>query len=237
MSQNLQRLASGLSKIKKTLNKKSIYTGKSWVLIDDNQRGIFEIEFFKDGRMLYIMGGHATWGTWDIVPSSGRLILDYGKSTSLYDVRFADDSIMTVQNPQHHEVEIFVNKKKIPNLIADFYMTTLWKKHKIENKERSKPRASRTSKAFDHLSGYRTSSQNEEPKKDYSSAKTAKKKSSEIMVFFEPLFSFYRDFFLILSKGESASSKAKDKDNQKDTLLLGFVSLIILALIIWSFFW
>ncbi|WP_026947326.1 hypothetical protein [Algoriphagus marincola] len=266
MNQNLQKLASGLTRIKKIFNKKSSFTGKTWVLIDESQRGVFEIEFFRDGRMLYILGSNVTWGKWDISPSSDRLILDWGEKSLIYNVKFADDSIMTVQSPGSEVVEVFVNRKKIPDLIADFYISKLWKKHKLhrndikrefgskssssldyrdynslydpDRKRKQKPsNKTRTSTSFDHLAGFRTRRGEEKTSQELKPQSAPIKPLSRIKTGVSPVINLYRDFFNIMFSEITDSPSKKHKQNQTDTIVLGIVGLVSLGLIIWSFFW
>lgn len=125
MSSRLDIFLPRISKLSKRFDKKESYTGKSWVLIDDAHRALMELEFFKDGRLLLIMNGNASWGKWEVSPNTNRLILDFVQKISVYEVSFVDQALMLARKSGTKNTEVFVNKKELPSLLFQFYLDSL----------------------------------------------------------------------------------------------------------------
>ncbi|MBA4299629.1 MAG: hypothetical protein C0433_05900 [Cyclobacterium sp.] len=146
MSSVFDNILPKISKLSKRFDKKESYTGKSWVLIDDSHRALMELEYFKDGRLLLILNGNATWGKWEVSPNTNRLILDFGHKISVYEVSFVDQALMLARKSGTRTIEVFVNKKELPSLLYQFYLDSLVQKleknlyshsfeRKVENKQ------------------------------------------------------------------------------------------------------
>jgi hypothetical protein len=117
----------------KKLNQIELFVEKPWVLVDETTTELLEYEFFRDGRLLVSRGGNAAWGKWELAPSSQRLILEYGEKLLLLNTAFMDDAIMIVQKSGAFESTlVFVNQKKIPDLLYKAYLENLAEVEKFE---------------------------------------------------------------------------------------------------------
>lgn len=126
MKEFFQAILPRIQNKSRTLNQTELFVEKPWVLVDEGSSELLEYEFFRDGRLLVSRGGDAAWGKWELVPSSQRLILEYGEKLLLLQTKFVDDAVMLVQKSGSFDSTLaFVNQKKIPDLLYKIYLENL----------------------------------------------------------------------------------------------------------------
>src|SRR5690606_15189799 len=96
------------------------------ITIEEGSSEWLEYEFFRDGRLLVSKGGEATWGKWELTPSSQRLVMEYKSRILLIQAEFVDDTLMVVKKSGSGEPSmVFVNQQKLPDLGFEQYLEKL----------------------------------------------------------------------------------------------------------------
>lgn len=152
MIEYIKQVLPRIQNASKNLDHMEVFVEKPWVMLKDGSEEHLEYEFYRDGRLLVSNGGEVTWGTWELTPSSQKLILTYGGKSLLIRHAFIDDALMIIKlsgNPNPSMV--FVNSQKIPDLNYQLYLEEMIRKteeaaqkmieaEKAKNAQRDVPR-------------------------------------------------------------------------------------------------
>lgn len=124
MKEYLKNILPSITKYSKALDKKSLFAGQSWVLIDE-QLNKHQYIFKKDGQLLLSVNGKGKVGTWELIPSSNSLWIDNGEEKLLLNQAFIDDGIMILKMDSFTEtLFVLMNPNVVKDLDAPAYLAS-----------------------------------------------------------------------------------------------------------------
>jgi len=126
----LKSLLPRLQQYSKSLDQTSVFIDKPWVMIDEN-KDYHSYTFHKDGRLIMSLNGIVQIGKWEYLIGSESLLIDRVKDTVLLNQVFIQDGLMLLKKDGMADAFFtLINKKVIPDLDCEKYLTNLFVKKK-----------------------------------------------------------------------------------------------------------
>lgn len=114
----LKHFVEKLKQHSKKLDNYAILNDQPWITRteNENERCVF-IFRQKENELLISINGKVEKGKWDYIPSMKSLLLETGKTTTLYNQGFLDDSVMILKVDGTDEYQLFVNENRITSTV------------------------------------------------------------------------------------------------------------------------
>lgn len=131
MKNLIQNIIPRLKQYSEVLDRKEVFTDKSWTLVDGNsnlQRYIFK----RDGQLIMSLKGNVSIGKWEYLSEAKSLLIDRIDDKILLNQDFINQAVMLLRKDGDSESFVLANDSIIKNLDVESYLRQLYRtKNKI----------------------------------------------------------------------------------------------------------